>query len=108
MSELVRAKITRAGVANPIAQNIMIQIDKEEAPEATTFQGADPHFTYRAQTVMLPMNNPMLVLFRDYVIDLDFIDPLTNMNRRFLIVSDPEMHTLDGHWEWLCERVRGT
>jgi hypothetical protein len=108
MSEIIRANITRAGVTNPIAKNIIFQLDKQEAPEVTTYLGSDPHFSYKAYTVMLPMGNPVFILFRDYMIDQDVIDPITNTNRTYLIVSDPEMHSLDGHWEWICERTRGT
>ena len=108
MSEDIRVNITRAGFANPIIKNIMFQLDKTEVPEAVTFQGSDPYFTYKAYTTMLPLGNPLLILFRDYMIDQVVIDPITGTNRTYLIISDPEMHSLDGHWEWLCVRVRGT
>lgn len=108
MSENIRANITRAGVVNPIVKNIIFQLDKVEAPETATYQGSDPFFSYKAYTIMLPINNPFLIMYRDHMVDQDFIDPLTNTNRTFLITSDPEMHTTDGHWEWLCVRVVGT
>lgn len=108
MSEDIRVNITRAGVTNPIAQNIYFQLDKLSLQEASTFQGADPYFTYRAITIDLPMVNPLLVQYRDYLVDQAYIDPITNLPRQFLIVSDPAMHILNGHWEFICTRVRGT
>ena len=107
MSEDVRANIVRATVANPIARNIVFQLDKMNAAEAATFQGSDPHFTYRVFTTMLPLSNPQLVLFRDHMVDQVVIDPITSTNRTFLIISDPAMHMLDGHWEWVAVRMRG-
>lgn len=108
MSEMIRASITRAGVTNPIAKNIMIQLDKLNAAEAVTYQGSDPHFTYRAYTSLLPMNNPQLVLFRDYLIDQVVNDAVTGLPRKYLIISDPEPNTLTGFWGWICTRQRGT
>jgi len=108
MSEFVQAIITRAGVANPIAKNFVVQLDKMEAAEAASFQGSDPHFTYNAFTFMLPMGNPQLVLFRDYVIDQVVIDPITNALRKYLIISDPEPNPLTGSWRWVCVRQRGS
>jgi len=108
MSEDIRCNIVRSNVVQPIAKNIFFQLDKLSLQEASTFQGADPYFTYRSITVFLPMTNPLLVLYRDYMIDQAYIDPITGENRKYLIVSDPAMHILNGHWEWICTRVRGT
>lgn len=108
MTEDLRVNITRAGVANPIASNIIIIIEKLTAVEAVTYQGSDPHFTYRAFTTYLSTLNNQLILFRDYVIDLTTIDAITGVNRKFLIVSDPEVHIADNHWQWICVRMRGT
>ena len=86
----------------------MVQLDEMNALEAATYQGADPHFTYKAFTTMLPMGNPQLVLFRDHLIDQVVIDAITNAPRKFLIIGEPKIHTLDGHWQWVCTRMRGT
>ncbi len=107
ISEEVRANITRAGVSAPIASNIMFQMDKIGPLEAATYQGADPHFTYKVFTTLLPMNNPQLVLFRDHMVDQVVVDAISGDPRTFLIVSDPEMHTMDGHWQWTATRYRG-
>lgn len=107
MSEYIRAHITRAGVGNPIVSNVMIQIDKMNAAEATSFAGSDPHFTYTAYTLLIPVINPELILFRDYVVDQVVIDPITKTNRKFLIISDPEPNTMTGSWRWVCVRQRG-
>ncbi len=107
MSEEIRVNITRAGVVSPIASNVVCQIDKVNPIEAATYQGADPHFTYKLLTTMLPMNNPQLVLFRDHVVDQVVTDAISGSPRTFLIVSDPEMHTMDGHWQWTQTRYRG-
>lgn len=85
----------------------MVQLDKVSAVEAASYQGADPHFTYKAFTTLLPMNNPQLVLFRDYMVDQVVLDALTNTPRTYLIVDDPDMHAIDGHWQWTCSRMRG-
>ena len=85
-----------------------MQLDKLSAAESITYQGSDPHFTYRAITTMLPMNNPQLVLFRDHMVDEVTTDVLTGQPRTYLIVGEPQMHTLNGHWEWVCTRMRGT
>ncbi len=108
MSEFIRANVTRAGVANPVASNITVQMDKLEAAEAATYAGSDPHFTYRAFTFLLPMGNPQLILFRDYVVDQVTNDAVTGTLRKYLIVSDPEPNPLTGSWNWICVRQRGT
>lgn len=107
MSEDLLCNITRANAAKPIARNIVVQADKVSAAEAATFQGADPHFTYKMLTTMLPLSDPQLVLFRDHVVDQQVVDAITGTNRTFLIISDPAIHTLDGHWEWVAVRMRG-
>lgn len=107
MSEDVRINITRAGVSTPIATNLVCQLDKVNPLEAATYQGADPHFTYKVFTTLLPMNNPQLVLFRDHMVDQVITDAISGNPRTYLIVSDPEMHTMDGHWTWTCTRMRG-
>lgn len=106
MSEDVRVNLLRSGVT--YKTNIMIQLDKMTALEAASYQGADPHFTYRALTISLPLISPNLVLFRDHMQDQVIVDPITNVLRKYLIISDPEMHILDGHWQWVCTRMRGT
>lgn len=108
MSEEIRVNITRAGVASPIAANLLVQLDKMSAAESASYQGSDPHFTYNCYTTMLPMSSPQLVLFRDHMIDQVTIDPLTSTGRTYLIISDPDPHTLDAHWQWVCVRMRGT
>ena len=108
MSEDLRVNLTRAGQANPIATNVVVQSDEMNALEATTYQGADPHFTYKCFTTLLPLNNPQFVLFRDHMIDQVVIDTITNTNRKFLIISEPKLHVLDGYWTWVCTRMRGT
>ena len=108
MSEDLRVNITRAGVTNPIAQNIIVICEKLTAAEAVSYQGSDPHFTYRAFTTDLSTLNNQLILFRDYMIDLTTIDALTGTFRKFLIITDPEVHIADNHWQWVCVRMRGT
>lgn len=92
----------------PYASNITVQLDKMGANEAVTYQGSDPHFTYKAFTTMIPSNDPLFILFRDYMIDQIVVDPITKLNRKYLIVNDPEWHVTDYHWQWVCTRVRGT
>ena len=108
MSEDIRVNIVRAGVNTPIASNIPCQLDKIDAAEASTYQDADPHFTYKMYTIMLPLNNSQLVLFRDHVIDQTVVDAVTSEPRKFLIIDDPEMHVIDGHWQMMVTRVRGS
>lgn len=107
MSEFIRANIVRANVANPIASNIVFQLDEMNTLEAATYKGADPHFTYKAFTFMLPMNDPQLVLFRDHMIDQVVIDAVTNAPRKYLIIGEPKIQTLTGSWQWVCTRMRG-
>ena len=95
-------------MTNPIASQIPFQIDKIDAAEASTYQDADPHFTYKAYTTMLPLNNSQLVLFRDHMIDQTVIDAVTGVARKFLIIDDPEMHIIDGHWQCIITRMRGS
>jgi hypothetical protein len=108
MSEDIRVNITRAGVANPIATNIVCQLDKMPAVEAATYQDSDPHFTYSVFTTMLPLNNPQLILFRDYMVDQVVTDAVTGSPRKYLIIDEPDMHMIDGHWQWTASRMRGT
>jgi hypothetical protein len=84
-----------------------MQLDKLSAAEAAVYQGADPHFTYRAVTTMLATNNPQLVLYRDHMIDQVVIDAITGQLRKYLIIGEPQFHIVDGHWEWVCTRMRG-
>lgn len=71
-----------------------------------TRKGADPHFTYKGYTTLLPLNNPQLILFRDHVIDQVIIDPITNTNRTWLIISDPTIDIVTGDWKWATVRMR--
>lgn len=105
MSYIIRANLLRSGVT--YKQNIVMQLDKMNALEAASYQGADPHFTYTAITTYLPAIYG-LVLFRDHMQDQVNIDPVTNALRLYLIISDPELHNIDGHWTFVCTRMRGT
>lgn len=105
MSNDIRVNLIRAGAT--YKKNIMVQLDKMNALDAAAFQGADPHFTYTTITTNLPFISN-LVLFRDHMQDQVNIDPITNALRIYLIISDPELHYLDGHWQWVCTRMRGT
>lgn len=107
MSEDIRVSVTRAGVASPIASHLPMQLDKLSVAEAASYQGSDPHFTYRAITTMLPMNDPQLILFRDHMVDEVTNDAITGDPRTYLIVGEPQMHTVTGQWEWVCTRMRG-
>jgi hypothetical protein len=89
-------------------ENVMLQLDKISASEAASYQDADPHFTYTSYTTMLPLNDPQLIQFRDHLVDQDVLDADTGELRKYLIVDDPEMHSMDGHWQWICTRMRGT
>jgi len=105
MSEDVRGNIVRG--TQSVISNIVVQLDKLNPLEASAYQGADPHFTYRAITIMVPLADTQFIRFRDHLIDQNVIDTVTNVQRIYLIVSDPEMHTIDGHWQWVCTRMRG-
>jgi hypothetical protein len=109
MSEDIYVSITgaRSGSIQTVATNILVQLDTIEAPEKSTFQGADPGWTYKCLTTMLPISNPELILSQDHMIDRDIIDPHTLTNRKYLIISDPTPFP-DYHWEWTCTRQRGT
>lgn len=107
MAEDVICRIVRANVVNPIAQNIVVQISKMNPLEAAA-QGADPHFTYKAYTTMLPLGNPYLVQFQDHIIDEIIIDSITGTYRKWLIISDPNMDLITGDWKFMLERVRGS
>ncbi|HTJ49443.1 MAG TPA: hypothetical protein VL443_08335 [Cyclobacteriaceae bacterium] len=106
MSEDIYAQFKRDD--DVIVENVLIQIDKISSSEAASYQGSDPHFTYNAYTVMLPTNDSQLIQYRDYIIDQFITDALTGQPRRYLIVNDPEMHIMDGHWQFVCTRIRGT
>jgi len=105
MSYDLRVNLLRNG--STYKSNIMMQLDKMNALEAASFQGADTHFTYTAITINLPSIYG-LVLFRDHMQDQVNIDPVTNALRVYLIISDPELHYIDGHWSFVCTRMRGT
>ena len=106
MAEDVICKIVRPNETNPIAQNIVVQISKMNPIEAAA-QGADPHFTYKAYTTMLPLGNPYLVQFQDHVIDEIVIDSITGTYRKWLIISDPSMDLITGDWKFILARERG-
>lgn len=107
MAEDVICSITRASVAEPIASNIVVQISKMNPLEAASYQGADPHFTYKCYTTMLPLNNPQLILFRDHVVDQVIIDAITGKPRTWLIISDPTIDVVTGDWKFAAVRMRG-
>lgn len=107
MAEDVQVNIVRAGIANPIAKNIVCQISKMSPQEAASYQGADPHFTYKCYTILLPLNDPQLIRFRDHVVDQVIIDPLTGTNRTWLIINEPSIDVITGDWKWAATRMRG-
>jgi hypothetical protein len=106
MSEDIKAKLYRAG-AQVYPNSFLCQLDKMSPQEAGGYQGAEPHFTYEVFTTQLPIKDPQLVRQGDLLIDQVVIDSVTNTNRQFRIVSDPEPF-LDGHWEMVAYRYRGT
>lgn len=106
MSEDVFSNILRAGT--PVAQNVVVQLDKMSSKEASFYQGADPHFTYEAFTVGLPISDPQLIRQDDQIVDQIIVDAITGTNRVFRIISSDPEPFMDGHWEWLCVRYRGT
>lgn len=109
MSEDIRVNLYHEGIGSAAyATNIMVQLDKLPAMEAATYQGADPHFTYNVYTTLLPLNNPQFVLFRDLMVDQVIIDAVTNQPRQWRIVNEPSIDTIDGHFQWVCTRMRGT
>ena len=108
MSEDIRVNLQHEGVGSAAyATNIVVQLDKMSSVEASTYQGADPHFTYNVFTTLLPLGNPQFVLFRDLMVDQVIIDAITNLPRKYRIVNEPSMDVIDGHWQWACTRMRG-
>ena len=100
MAEDVICNIQRTGVTNPIANNIVVQISKMKNAEV------DPFLYVQCYTTMLPLNNPQLILFNDYVVDQVVIDAITKTNRAWQIVNDPAMDTVAGDWKFSAIRVR--
>lgn len=100
MAEDVLCSIQRAGVINPIASNIVIQISKMRNAEV------DPFLYVQCYTTMLPLNNPQLILFNDYVVDQVVIDAITGKYRKWQIVNDPTMDIVSGDWKFSAIRAR--
>jgi len=103
MSEVIMAAtIQRAGAT--IAGPCMVELDKMLHQEAVDYHGSNPHFTYRMYTMQLPIGDVQLVRQGDQVVDPVVIDPKTQTNRTYLILSDPEPNTLSMSWRWVAER----
>lgn len=100
MAEDVLCAITRSGILNPIATNIVIQINKMKNNEV------DPYLYVQCYTTMLPLNNPQLILFNDFLIDQVFIDAITGLKRKWQIVNDPNMDLVTGDWKFAAIRIR--
>jgi hypothetical protein len=107
MSEWFYANILKSDASTVVAKNVYVQLDKMEAKEAVEYQSGDPHFTYRVYTRQLPTNNLNLVQQKYYVVDQQTIDPVTNQQRKFLIISDPTPKRLVMEWSWIVYRYRG-
>lgn len=103
MSEYIMAATIKRGSAT-IAGPCMVQLDKMQAGEAIDYGGANPHFTYRMYTAQLSIGDVQLLRQGDQVVDPVVIDPKTQTNRTFLIISDPEPHLLSMSWQWVAER----
>lgn len=100
MAEDVICSIKRAGVTNLIASNIIVQISKMRNAEV------DPFLYVQCYTTMLPLNNPQLILFNDYIVDQVVIDAITGTRRAWQIVNDPAMDVVTGDWKFSAIRVR--
>jgi len=108
MSEDASVQLFRAGSQVAGTSTFQIQLDKLSPREEAFYSGADPHFTYDAFTTGLPTSDPFLVRLDDHLNDQVIIDPLTSVKRVFRIISDPEPFPIDGHWEMVVVRYRGT
>lgn len=86
---------------------VSFQLDDKNPTEATSYAGADPHYTYEAYTLQLPVNNPLLLRLNDVLIDQSVIDDVTGTNRVFRIVGKPQPYP-DGHWEIVASWYRGS
>jgi len=102
LAEDVRCNFTRTGVANPIASNIIVQISKAVPLDAEV----DPRLYVKCYTTMLPLNNPQLILFQDYIVDQVVIDGITGTARRWQIIDDPTMDLTTGDWKFAAVRLR--
>lgn len=100
MAEDVICSVKRTGVTNPIARNIIVQISKMRNAEV------DPFLYVQCYTTMLPLNNPQLILFNDYIVDQVVVDAITGNNRAWQIVNDPTMDVVTGDWKFSAIRVR--
>lgn len=102
MAEDVRCSIVRTNVASPIASNIVIQISKAVPLDAEV----DPRLYVKCYTTMLPLNNPQLILFQDYIVDQVVIDGITGTARRWQIIDDPTADLMTGDWKFAAVRLR--
>lgn len=100
MAEDVICSIKRTGVTNPIASNIVVQISKMKDTEV------DPYLYVQCYTTMLPLNNPQLILFQDYIVDQVVIDAITGVHRTWQIINDPTMDVVTGDWKFSAIRAR--
>lgn len=105
MAEDIICNIVRTGASMPIASNIVVQLSKV-SPLVAAQQGIDPLLYVNCYTTMLPLNNPQLVRFDDYLIDQFIIDAITGLNRVWQIVSDPSIDNVTGDWKFAAVRTR--
>lgn len=105
MAEDIICNIIRTGATGPIASNIVVQLSKV-SPIVAAQQGIDPLLYVNCYTTMLPLNNPQLIRFDDYLVDQFIVDAITNLNRVWQIVSDPSMDAVTGDWKFAAVRTR--
>lgn len=105
MAEDVICNFVRTGVSKPIASNVAVQLSKI-SPLVAAQQGIDPLLYVNCYTTMLPLNNPQLIIFDDYLVDQVVVDAITGAKRAWQIVSDPSMDTITGDWKFAAVRTR--
>jgi len=105
LAEDVICNILRTNVTDPIASNIIVQMSKV-TPLVAAQQGIDQLLYVNCYTTMLPLNNPQLILFEDYIIDQVITDATTGLYRRWQIVSDPSCEITTGDWKFAAVRTR--
>lgn len=103
MSEDITVTHKRNGI--PLKAGIALQLDNRESVEQNYYTGAQPIFRFDGYVL-----GPKSLGFRqsDLLVDLNDIDPITNIATEYRIVNLPEFFSMDQHWELLLDWNRGS
>lgn len=103
MSKDIFVNVQRVNTSTNVLSNIYMQLDNEPQNEMLYYEGVAPVEHFTAYTLGI-----YDIRQTDILIDNTNVDPVTNSNYKYRVISIPEPFPMDGHMELLCDLLRGT